>query len=66
MRKTTPIEKEVMQYLNVLRDSGVTNMFGAAPYVQEEFGLDRAEARRVLTLWMDNFNEEAEYGEVKE
>jgi hypothetical protein len=65
MRKTTPIEKEAMQYLNRLRDSGVTNMFGAAPYVQEEFGLDRAEARRLLTLWMDNFNEEAEYDEVK-
>jgi len=65
MRKTTPIEKEAMQYLNRLRDSGVTNMFGAAPYVQEEFGLDRAEARRILTLWMDNFNEEAEYDEVK-
>jgi hypothetical protein len=65
MRKTTPIEKEAMQYLNRLRDSGVTNMFGAAPYVQEEFGLDRAEARRILTLWMDNFNEAAEYDEVK-
>lgn len=66
MRKTTPIEKEAMQYLNRLRDSGVTNMFGAAPYVEQEFGLDRVEARRILTLWMNNFNEEAEYDEVKE
>lgn len=66
MRKTTPIEKEAMQYLNRLRDSGVTNMFGAAPYVEQEFGLDRREARRILTLWMNNFNEEAEYDEVKE
>jgi len=27
-------------------------MFGAAPYLQEEFGLNRAEARRTLADWM--------------
>ena len=66
MRKTTRQEQSVMEYLNRLRNSGVTNMFGAAPYVQQEFGLDRVEARRILTLWMKNFNEEADYSEVKE
>jgi len=48
---------EYFDYLVELRDSGVTNMFGAAPFLQEEFGLDRAEARNVLIKWMESFNE---------
>ena len=40
------------EYLNNLRDSGVTNMFGAAPYLQEEFGLDKKEAKEILLTWM--------------
>ena len=64
-RKTTEQEKEVMEYLNFLRNTGATNMFGAAPYVQEEFGIDKNEARRLVSLWMNNFNEEGKYEEVK-
>jgi hypothetical protein len=44
--------KEYFQFLNELRASGDTNMFGASPYLQAEFGLDRREARRVLSDWM--------------
>lgn len=66
MRKTTELEQEAMSFLNVLRESGVTNMFGAAPYVEDEFGIDKREARRILSLWMQNFNEEGNYAEVKE
>ena len=66
MRKTTQQEKEVMSYLNDLRDSGVTNMFGAALYVEQEFEIEKREARRILQLWMNNFNEEGDYEEVKE
>ena len=66
MRKTTELEQEAMRFLNVLRESGVTNMFGAAPYVEDEFGIDKREARRILSLWMQNFNEEGNYAEVKE
>jgi len=66
MRKTTQSEKEVMEFLNILRDSGATNMFGATPYVIEEFGLDKSEARRILSLWMKNFNEEGKYEEVND
>lgn len=48
---------EYFDYLVELRDSGVTNMFGAAPFLQEEFGLDRTEAKNVLIKWMESFNE---------
>jgi hypothetical protein len=50
------MERQYYSYLNVLRDSGVTNMFGASPYLQEEFGLSRREAKEVLMSWMKSFS----------
>jgi hypothetical protein len=66
MRKTTDQEQEVLEFLNILRDSGATNMFGAVPYIKDEFKLDSKESKRLLMLWMANFNDEGEYNEVKE
>jgi hypothetical protein len=66
MRKTTDQEQEVLEFLNILRDSGATNMFGATPYIKDEFDLDSKESKRLLMLWMDNFNDEGKYDEVKE
>jgi hypothetical protein len=48
--------EQYYSYLNDLRDSGVTNMFGASPYLQEEFGLSRYEAKTVLMSWMKSFS----------
>ncbi len=45
------------EYLTKLRDSGVTNMFGAAPYLQAQFGLDKRTAREILAKWMKSFSE---------
>lgn len=57
MTKNT-LKQEAQQkydnYLELLRQSGVTNMFGAAPYLQQEFGLSRREARDALMHWMEN------------
>lgn len=47
---------EYYVYLEDLRQSGVTNMFGAAPYLQEEFGLNKKEAREILANWMTNYD----------
>ena len=52
--------REEFLYLNRLRESGDTNMFGAAPYLQDEFNLDRREARTILTEWMSWANENPE------
>ena len=65
-RETTEQEREVMGYLNELRDSGITNMFGAGPYIENRFTLDKTEAKRILVLWMTNFNEEADYNYVED
>ena len=65
MRETTKTEKQVLNYLNGLRISGITNMFGARPYIIEMFEMDRTEAGRLLALWMQNFNEDGNYEQVK-
>ena len=47
-------------YLDTLRKSGVTNMFGATPYLQREFSMSEKDAQRVLRLWMVTFDDESD------
>tara|TARA_R110000744_G_scaffold275198_1_gene388139 strand:- start:652 stop:834 length:183 start_codon:yes stop_codon:yes gene_type:complete len=50
--------KMYFAYLVDLRDSGVTNMWGAAPYLAKVFPeLTKAEAGKVLVLWIESFKE---------
>ena len=49
------VTDEHLDYLDDLRESGVTNMFGATPYVQKRFGLERKDASEILGYWMDTF-----------
>ena len=42
------LTKEHADYLMALRDSGVTNMWGAAPYLQEYFDIPYADAKSIL------------------
>lgn len=53
--KPESLDDAHLTYLDALRESGATNMFGAAPYLEREFGLTRKEAREVLTYWMVTF-----------
>ncbi|MCK5616529.1 hypothetical protein KAR91_82465 [Candidatus Pacearchaeota archaeon] len=46
---------EHKKYLNDLRDSGATNMFGAAPFLANAFGLEISDAREILSEWMKSF-----------
>lgn len=43
-------------FLEKLRESGVTNMFGAAPFLQMEFGMSYNNAKAVLIDWMNKYN----------
>ena len=49
--------KEHFIFLNILQESGVTNMLGASPYLVEHCDLDGANPREVLINWMDNYQE---------
>ena len=47
--------RSYMVFLSDLKDSGKTNMLGAAPYLQAEFNLDKKEARDLLAYWMGSY-----------
>jgi len=51
------VYKEEFEYLDMLRESGETNMWGAGTYLKSEFGMDGKSARSILGLWMDTFEE---------
>ena len=51
------VEEEHLTYLDDLRESGATNMFGAGEWLEDEFGLGKREARTVLGYWMKTFGE---------
>jgi hypothetical protein len=48
---------EYLEYLDDLRESGVTNMYGAGEYLEAEFGLSKITAREYLRYWMETFTE---------
>jgi hypothetical protein len=50
--------EEVADYLNTLRDSGATNMLGAAAYLQRDFDMDKREAKDCLLYWIASFKKE--------
>jgi hypothetical protein len=47
----------MFDYLDALRESGVTNMYGARPYLMDEFNLTRKHATFVLTTWMQTYSQ---------
>lgn len=63
-RPATEFEQEVFNFLNELRESGSTNMFGARADIIAEFEIESDEAKRILLLWMKNFNKEGNYAEI--
>ena len=48
---------EVFEYLDDLRESGVTNMFGAGRYLKEAYGFDEHVAKAFLAKWMETFGD---------
>lgn len=52
------VTDEQLSYLDMLRESGVTNMFGAGAYIEKEYGLTRAEAKTILMYWMESYGDE--------
>lgn len=52
------VTDEHLEYLDELRASGDTNMFGARPYLMSEFpALGPDKAGKVLSYWMKSFGE---------
>ena len=54
------IKEEWEHYYEVLefiRESGITNMWGAAPYLAKYCNIDLKLAKDILCSWIDNYNE---------
>lgn len=43
-------------FLEKLRRSGVTNMYGAAPYIEAEFDVSPEKAKSILIDWMRHYD----------
>lgn len=43
-------------WLDDLRNEGTVNMFGARPYLADEFDLDRKESADILAKWQTSFD----------
>ena len=51
------IKEEYLRFLDVVKEDGKINMFGAAPYLQEVYDLTGKEARDVLMHWIKTFGD---------
>ena len=51
------VTEEHLEYLDDLRESGETNMYGAGPYLIEQFDVSREESYAILGYWMKTFAE---------
>jgi len=60
IEKPEIVEEAHLVYLDDLRDSGETNMFGAGPYVEATFDLNKKEARSIVKYWMETYSERHE------
>jgi hypothetical protein len=56
-QKTRPeiVTDRHLKYLDGLRKSGKTNMFGAPAYLQRQFGIEKENAFIITQYWMDSF-----------
>ncbi len=58
MPKLIVVKEDVFEFLDDLRESGDTNMYGARPYILKEFPqLEKQEAKDLLMEWMCTFEE---------
>jgi uncharacterized protein YciI len=51
------LTQEHHDYLIALRDSGVVNMWGATPYIEDRFDVTQQEAKAILIEWIQSFKE---------
>ncbi len=63
--KPAKLKVEHLNFLDKLRDSGATNMFGAGEWLQKAFkGLNRQEATAILAYWMQTFTVDRQHAKT--
>lgn len=51
------MDEVYFEYLDDLKERGVTDMFGAIPYLEEQFNISKHDANQALKRWMETLNE---------
>ena len=55
------VSDEHLEYLDDLRESGITNMYGARPYLKDAFPkLSKQRSMAILVYWQKSFGERHE------
>ena len=49
------MKDEMFDFLDAVRESGAVNMFEGGRLIQEEYGLNRYEARDIVIEWMRSY-----------
>lgn len=57
------LKEEHLEYLDTLRETGVTNMLGAGVFLEEQFGVNKKDAAAILKYWIKTFHERKIEGE---
>ena len=47
-------KQEIIDYMCALQEAGVTHMLSAGPLLQDEFDINRYEAKKIIIDWMKN------------
>jgi hypothetical protein len=45
-------QEEMFKFLDELQANGIINMFGAGAYLQDEYKIDRHQAKDIVLAWM--------------
>lgn len=57
MERPAAATDDVLVFLDRLRESGATNMFGAGQYLREVLDMNRKDASEALSYWMETFSD---------
>ena len=55
MDKVMVEKEEVFDYLDALRESGITNMFSSPSYLMRQFDISKPEAFDLFIAWTEQF-----------
>lgn len=57
MSRPRIVNDDHLDFLDQLRESGETNMFGAGEYLVDEYEISKKDAKIILKYWMESFKD---------
>lgn len=57
MSRPRIVNDDHLDFLDQLRESGETNMFGAGEYLVDEYEISKKDAKIILKYWIESFKD---------